>query len=112
MRPVHLLPAVLVAAALAAGCGGGGDASSGTTSSGPPNGAELFASESCASCHTLAAADAHGMTGPDLDDLKPSVTAVRDQVTHGGGGMPAFGDDLSSAQIDAIASYVAGAAGR
>ena len=33
------------------------------------------------------------------------------QVTNGGGGMPAFGGRLSTAQIEAIAAYVAGVAG-
>ena len=90
----------LVPAAPNAGGGGGGAAS----------GAAVF-SQNCSSCHTLAAAKAHGTVGPDLDQLKPSIAVVQRQVTDGGGGMPAFGGRLSKAQIDAVAKYVAGAAG-
>ena len=75
------------------------------------NGKALF-SENCASCHTLADADANGTVGPNLDDLQPSKSVVVRQVTDGGGGMPAFGDRLSSAQIAAIAGYVARVAGQ
>ena len=69
-------------------------------------GKEAYA-QSCASCHTLAAAHATGAVGPNLDQLKPSEAIVASKVTNGGGGMPAFGGRLSSAQIDAIAAYVA-----
>jgi mono/diheme cytochrome c family protein len=43
--------------------------------------------------------------------LKPSKDVVVKQVTNGGGGMPAFGGRLSTAQIEAIAEYVARVAG-
>ena len=74
------------------------------------NGADVF-SQNCSSCHTLAAADAKGTVGPNLDDLKPTAAVVQRQVTDGGGGMPAFGGRLTTAQIDAVAKYVAGVAG-
>jgi mono/diheme cytochrome c family protein len=135
MRPIHALPVVLVAAALA-GCGGGDDDATGdggpgtftgpapatqtqsqstTRTSAPangPDGAQVFASAGCGGCHTLAAADSNGNVGPNLDDLQPDVGSVRSQVEKGGGGMPAFGDDLSSEEIDAVARYVAENAGR
>jgi cytochrome c551 len=128
MRPKHLLPALLIAAALAgAGCGGDGDDDGGGNGGGttPPaqtgepgrttapaiDGAEIFAAN-CASCHTLAAADAGGVTGPNLDDLQPDVETVSEQVTNGGGGMPAFDGDLSPEEIDAVSAYVADNAGR
>jgi mono/diheme cytochrome c family protein len=76
------------------------------TTGGTANGAMLFR-QNCASCHTLAAAHATGSVGPNLDQLKPSEAIVASKVTNGGGGMPAFGGRLSSAQIDAIAAYVA-----
>jgi mono/diheme cytochrome c family protein len=82
-----------------------------TTTGGAANGKALF-SENCASCHTLADADANGTVGPNLDDLQPSKSVVVRQVTDGGGGMPAFGDRLSTAQIAAIADYVARVAGQ
>jgi mono/diheme cytochrome c family protein len=82
-----------------------------TTTGGTANGEALF-SENCASCHTLAAANASGKVGPNLDQLKPSKSVVVKKVTNGGGGMPAFGGRLSTAQIEAIAEYVARVAGQ
>lgn len=137
MRPFHVLPVALVAAAIA-GCGGGGGGSSTTSgSSAPPattqaqtqstqtqtqtrttapakgpDGAKVFASAGCASCHTLSAANASGQVGPNLDDLQPDADTVRTQVDSGGGGMPSFSGDLSPAEIDAVATYVADNAGR
>jgi mono/diheme cytochrome c family protein len=67
--------------------------------------------QSCASCHTLAAAGASGAVGPNLDQLKPSEAAIATQVTKGGGGMPAFGGTLAPKQISAVAAYVAAVAG-
>jgi cytochrome c5 len=83
---------------------------SGTTTGASANGEALF-SENCASCHTLAAANATGNVGPNLDELKPSKAVVVKQVTNGGGGMPAFEGRLTTAQIEAIAAYVARVAG-
>jgi cbb3-type cytochrome c oxidase subunit III len=57
---------LLIGAALAlAGCGTGGKAASHGTDQ--TNGAKLFQNR-CSSCHTLAAANAHGTVGPNLDD--------------------------------------------
>jgi outer membrane protein assembly factor BamB len=83
----------------------------GPKAGGTANGASLF-TENCASCHVLAAANATGMVGPNLDQVKPSKAVVVRQVTNGGGGMPAFGGRLSAEQIDAIAAYVARVAGK
>ena len=82
----------------------------GTTTGAAANGKTLFTAN-CASCHTLAAANATGKVGPNLDELKPETSVVVKQVTNGGGGMPAFGGRLSTAQIDAIAEYVSRVAG-
>jgi outer membrane protein assembly factor BamB len=78
---------------------------------GTANGAALFESN-CASCHTLAAAHATGAVGPNLDQLKPPKSVVVRQVTNGGGGMPAFAGRLTTAQIAAVAAYVAANAGK
>jgi mono/diheme cytochrome c family protein len=64
------------------------------TAGGTADAAKLF-SQTCASCHTLAAAHAKGTVRPNLDQLRPSKSVVVRQVTNGGGGMPAFGDRLS-----------------
>jgi len=66
----------------------------------------------CASCHTLAAAQATGSIGPNLDDLKPSFIRAKKQVISGGGGMPPFKGKLTDAQIDAVARFVANSAGK
>lgn len=128
MRPIHALPIVLVVAALA-GCGGDGGDDDGSGGSGVtsgattatqtqpqttrttpagPDGREVFASAGCGNCHTFAPAGSSGNVGPNLDDLQADVAEVRSQVENGGGGMPAFGGDLSEEEIDAVASFVAG----
>jgi len=70
------------------------------------NGATVWENAGCGSCHTLEAAGATGAVGPNLDDLKPSQETVVQQVTNGGGGMPAFGDQLSEQEILDVAAYV------
>jgi cbb3-type cytochrome c oxidase subunit III len=66
----------------------------------------------CATCHTLAAANAKGTIGPNLDKLTPPLGVVKNQVIHGGGAMPAFKGRLSDQQIQAVAKYVADNAGK
>ena len=76
----------------------------------PSAGLQLWQRAGCGGCHTLAATGSTGNVGPDLDQLRPSAAAVAAQVTSGGGGMPAFAGSLTPAEIQALASYVAGAA--
>jgi hypothetical protein len=64
-----------------------------------------------ASAGTLKAAHSNGQIGPNLDELRPTAAAVEAKVETGGGVMPSFRDELSSAQIQAVASYVASNAG-
>ena len=71
----------------------------------------MSASAGCANCHTLAAANASGNVGPNLDDLQPDFDTVVAQVTSGGGGMPAFGDQLSEQEIADVAAFVSENAG-
>lgn len=68
-----LLP--LAAALLVAGCGTGGKAAN---TADVTNGKKLF-SQTCASCHVLADANAQGRVGPSLDD---SFAEVRKQGFH------------------------------
>jgi mono/diheme cytochrome c family protein len=75
-------------------------------------GAKVFASAGCGSCHTLAAAKSSGQVGPNLDEAKPAYDTVLGRVTSGGGGMPAFGGQLSEQQIRDVAAFVAANAGR
>ena len=80
--------------------------------SGGTDGKAIFASAGCSGCHTLAAAGASGTVGPNLDDAKPSKELAIDRVTNGRGGMPAFKGQLSEAQIEAVATFVAENAGK
>ncbi|MDO8213220.1 cytochrome c [Conexibacter sp. CPCC 206217] len=70
--------------------------------------------ESCANCHTLAAADAVGKVGPNLDMLRPPAELVYDAIIRGrqrgGGTMPA--GLLAGEQAEAVAAFVAATAGR
>jgi cbb3-type cytochrome c oxidase subunit III len=75
------------------------------------NGQAIFKAK-CATCHTLAAANATGTIGPNLDQLKPALPIVVHQVTNGGSVMPAFKGTLTPAQIQAVAKYVADHAGK
>ena len=72
----------------------------------PGKGEKLFQTAGCAGCHALAAAGATGDTGPDLDEAEPSFEDAVDQITNGGGGMPAFKDQLDTAQIEDLAAFV------
>jgi mono/diheme cytochrome c family protein len=74
------------------------------------SGKDVFTS-SCGGCHTLADAGTSGATGPNLDDAAPDAATVKALVRGGGGGMPAFGDNLSNAEVDAVAAYVSSVAG-
>jgi quinohemoprotein ethanol dehydrogenase len=68
-------------------------------------GAEVF-SEECSVCH---GATGHGGNGgPDLRTmpLAQSQAGAEKQVTNGGGGMPAFGGQLSEEEIKNVAAYV------
>jgi cbb3-type cytochrome c oxidase subunit III len=69
IRRVALVGVAFAVAFLAAGCGTGGVSKSGDVSAGQQlflNGAN--GKPSCASCHTLKAAGANGVIGPNLDD--------------------------------------------
>lgn len=77
---------------------------------GPTDGRSIFTAN-CGTCHVLAAAGTSGTVGPNLDESMPSKELAVDRVTNGMGVMPAFGDSLSPAQIEAVAEYVATNAG-
>jgi len=76
-------------------------------------GRELFA-QNCAVCHTLAASNAVGVVGPNLDQLRPpeelTLDAIDNGRARGQGQMPA--DLLSGEDAQDVASYVAAVAGR
>jgi cytochrome c553 len=77
------------------------------------DGKQLFI-QTCKSCHTLAAVDAHGVTGPNLDELggldkERVLNAIKIGGT-GDGRMPP--ELLTGADADAVATYVEAVAGR
>jgi hypothetical protein len=77
------------------------------------HGRELFG-QRCQLCHTLAAANAVGKVGPNLDKLKPNKALVLDAIDHGrargAGRMPA--DLVQGEDAEDVASFVAAVAGR
>jgi mono/diheme cytochrome c family protein len=110
-----------IAALTAAACGGGsssGDNGGGSSGGGGGGsqansaGAKVFADAGCKNCHTLKAAGANGTVGPNLDQLQPSAALVSKQVRNGGGVMPSFKGKLSPKQIQDVADYVSGVAGK
>ena len=76
-------------------------------------GKELFIS-TCKSCHTLEAVQAHGVTGPNLDELggldRARVLQAIERGGSGSGRMPA--QLLSDDDAKLVAGYVARVAGR
>jgi cytochrome c551 len=74
---------------------------------GEPEGEAVFNSAGCAACHTFEPAGATGMVGPNLDNVNLTAEQVQRQVENGGGGMPAFKDRLSQAEIREVSNFVA-----
>jgi mono/diheme cytochrome c family protein len=122
----RLLPLAILAAALLSGCG-----AAGVTSPAPETvigslpkpaavpvtpaskltgdaaaGKAIFTSAGCVSCHTLAAANATGTVGPNLDQAKPDFQLATARVTLGKGVMPSFKGQLSDQQIADVAQFV------
>ena len=89
----------------------GAVAGTGITAERPTDGKTIFTTN-CGSCHTLADAGTSGAVGPNLDEVGPSRDTVTQIVATGRGAMPSFADSLDQQQIDAVAEYVSGAAGR
>jgi mono/diheme cytochrome c family protein len=76
-------------------------------------GKQLFIA-TCESCHTLEAVQAHGVTGPNLDELggldKARVLQAIERGGTGTGRMPP--QLLSESDAELVATYVAQVAGR
>jgi mono/diheme cytochrome c family protein len=77
------------------------------------DGKSLFI-ETCKSCHTLGAVNAHGVTGPNLDELAPlDKQRVLNAIKRGGTGTGRMPPGLlAGADADAVATYVSAVAGR
>jgi mono/diheme cytochrome c family protein len=76
-------------------------------------GKQLFI-QTCKSCHTLEAVNAHGVTGPNLDELAPlDKQRVLNAIERGGTGTGRMPPNLLEGEdADAVAAYVAAVAGR
>jgi cytochrome c5 len=85
----------------AGGGEGGGDAAAG----------EAVFTANCGSCHTLSEAGTSGTVGPNLDESTLDLQAVVEQVTNGGGAMPAFGGQLSEEEIQNVSAFVVASQG-
>lgn len=76
-------------------------------------GRQLFA-QNCASCHTLAASESVGRTGPNLDIMRPPEALTYNAIVvgraRGNGNMPA--GLLTGQQARDVASYIEAVAGR
>ena len=105
LRPRLVVLLALLVAPLAA-CGGD-DAPEGSdgTASGAADGQAVYESN-CARCH---GPDGEGGTGPELGDgaVEESLTLDEqiDVITNGRNAMPAWEDELSAEEIEAVAVY-------
>jgi mono/diheme cytochrome c family protein len=79
---------------------------------GQVEGRQIFA-ERCSTCHTLAASNAVGTVGPNLDTLRPNeeliLNAIQQGRARGRGQMPA--ELVTGTDAADVASYVAAVAG-
>src|SRR3954469_15539834 len=95
------------------GLGSGGSLADQKASAQLDRGHDLFR-QACWSCHTLKAAGAQGVTGPNLDDIgtvsKQRVLSAIDIGGTGDGRMPA--DLYQGKDAEAVTDYVAAVAGR
>ena len=60
----------------------------------------------CSACHMLADAGSDGQIGPNLNEIRPNKIRVINAVTNGIGVMPAYEDQLTKEEIEAVAHYV------
>lgn len=86
-------------------------------------GAQVFANSGCGSCHTLAAANSGGTTGPDLDEVLPgqkeaeieeSIVDPEAKIAEGypAGVMPQeFGEKLSEEELKELVKFLSENAG-
>jgi mono/diheme cytochrome c family protein len=87
-------------------------------------GAQVFANNGCGGCHTLAAANAGGTVGPDLDEVLPgqqeaeieeSVVDPEAKIAQGypKGVMPQnFGEKLSEEELEELVKFLSESAGK
>jgi mono/diheme cytochrome c family protein len=89
-----------------------------------PPGAQVFLAQGCGSCHTLAAANATGTVGPDLDEVLPGQDAAQVEESiidpdaelaqgFSAGVMPqTYEQDLTPKELKDLVDYLVDAAGQ
>ena len=114
---------LLVLALVLAGCGGGEEVAPAPESvegtlpeqeappgagleGNPTAGEQIYADSGCGSCHVFEAAGSTGTVGPNLDESDIDFEGAVEQIANGGGGMPAFKDQLEPQQIADVAAFV------
>jgi mono/diheme cytochrome c family protein len=87
-------------------------------------GEQVFTANGCAACHTLAAANADGTVGPNLDETLPgkSKAYINEAIVdpnatvapgYSAGIMPpTFGSTLSSSELEALVAFLQQSAGK
>ena len=60
----------------------------------------------CGVCHVLQSVGSEGQIGPNLDQLKPTISRIISVVTNGIGVMQAWEGILTHEEIEAVAYYV------
>jgi mono/diheme cytochrome c family protein len=124
------LAVVVLSAVMIAACGGDGDDGAEPTPTRTEGdagaevaGRQVFTDTGCGSCHTLAAADANGTTGPNLDEtaagdsaeqIRTSIIEPNAEITEGfrSGVMPQnYEDRLTDEELNALAEFIASNAG-
>lgn len=122
-NPAAMMPAMIVTgqdlndvAAYVGRYAGVPDAAPRQVEGGP--GAQVFADNGCGGCHALAAADAGGVTGPDLDEVLPGQSMARiheaivDPEARTTPGYPPnvmpsnYGDLLTDEELDDLVRYL------
>ena len=89
--------------------GGGGEGKENVeeeSAGGDPMAGKAIFSENCSICHGATGGGGNG--GPSLKGAPKAKTlnGAVEQVTEGGGGMPAFNEVLSTKEIEDVAAYV------
>ena len=70
-------------------------------------GKDIFLNKAvCSTCHALKDAGSIGQIGPNLNEIKPNKLRVINAVTNGIGVMPAYQNELTIEEIEAVAHYV------
>ena len=72
----------------------------------PQEGRAVYADAGCGGCHVFEEAQSTGTAGPNLDEADPSYDEALEQIRNGGGGMPAFKDQLTEKQIRDVTVFV------